>query len=106
MRAGTLRHAVTIQAKTESQSTSGFPSEVWDTHANVRARVSPTGGRENWQGEIPDAGRMYDIEIRYLSTVTVNMRVLFDSRYFYIKEIINPDERGIRMIMKAEESLD
>lgn len=106
MRAGGLRHEVTIEAKTESQSDSGFPAEVWDTHANVRARITPTGGRENWQGEIPDAGRMYDIEIRYLSTVTVNMRVKFGTRYFYIKEVLNPDERGIRIILKAEESLD
>ena len=106
MRGGALRHLIVIQTKTESQSASGAVSESWSTFATVHARISPTGGRESWQGDVPDAGRMHDIEIRYLASVTVNMRITFGSRVFYIKELIQPDERLINLIMKCEESLD
>ena len=106
MRAGTLRHSIVIEKKTEAQSTSGYPTETWATLATCRARVSPTGGFERWQGATPDTGRLHDIEIRYLSTVDTNMRVVFGSRVFYIKELIDPDERRIRIIMKTEEKLE
>jgi len=105
MRAGSLRHRVVIQSKTESQDASGFPFESWSTHATVQARISPTGGREGWQGAVPDAARVHDVEIRHLSTVTVDMRIKYGARYLYIKEIINPHERNINMILKCEEAL-
>ena len=106
MRAGKLRHTVIIQISTPTQSASGAVTESWATHATVHARVSPSGGYEKWQGDIPDGGRMHDIEIRYLSTVTIEMRVKFGTRIFNIKELINPHERNINMILKCEESLD
>ena len=105
MRAGALRHNIVIQVKTESQTASGQVTESWTTHASVHARITPTGGYEKWQGATPDTGRLHDIEIRSLSTVTTNMRITFGSRTFYIKELLNPDERNIRMIMKCEEEL-
>lgn len=106
MKAGKLRHSVTIQSATETQSNSGVITQTWGTHATVHARISPTGGREGWQGDVPDGGRMIDVEIRALSTVTRKMRILYGSRVLYIKEVIDPNERGINMILKCEESTD
>jgi len=48
---------------------------------------------------------VHDVEIRHLSTVTVDMRIKYGARYLYIKEIINPHERNINMILKCEEAL-
>ena len=48
---------------------------------------------------------MHNIEIRALSTVTTNHRVQWDSRNFYIQNIINMGERGINMVLECEERL-
>lgn len=105
MRAGQLRHQMVIQSKTESQAASGMPSESWSTHATVWARVKPVKADEGFEAGTTTARRTHEITIRALSTVTPNMRVSWDSRYFYITGVRDMDERGIMMTLDCREEI-
>jgi len=105
MRAGALRHSVALQSATETLATSGQSTESWSTYATVWARVSPTKSGERVLGDQTIAARTHTIEIRYNWTVTTKHRILWDSRYFYILSIVDPDERGISLLLECEERL-
>lgn len=97
MRAGRLRHSVTIQKLQEGspdQTAEGADDVDWTAHlSNIAAEVEPLSGRElfaaqEWHSEVTTR-----IRIRYRSTITAAMRVVFGSRYYNIRHIIDPLER-------------
>ncbi len=103
MRAGALRHYVALQNATETQGASGMASKSWTTFASVYARVSPVSGQERKLGPQTIAANTHEVEIRYNSSVIPQTRILFGSRYLYVKEIINADERNIYQRLLCEE---
>lgn len=103
MRAGTLRHSVTIQSKSESVSAHGEMTDTWSTHATVYARINPARVREDVNTDQVVPRITHEVTIRSLSTVTPDMRILFGSRYLYIVGVKNADERNIMMMLDCEE---
>ncbi len=98
MRSGRLRHVVTIEHYTESQDlNTGEVTNDWATFATVRAGVEPLKGREFFASQERQSEVEVRIVIRYLEGVESTMRVLFDSRYYAIKSVINKDERNREM---------
>lgn len=104
MRAGMLRHQITIQSKSEARSAHGENADTWSEHATVWADVAPKAAKEGYEADQNVARITHEITIRALSTVTANMRVLFDSRYFYLTgPPRNHREIGRYMILDCEE---
>lgn len=84
MRAGRLRHRVTIQQVTRTRDGFGQPVESWSAFATVWAAVEP---------------------LRYLASVLPSMRVLFGSRVFRIEAIKDSAERNVQMELMCVEVL-
>jgi len=110
MRPGMLRKKITIQQVSEEQTTDGFPTPTWSTFATVCAEFvimkgSVGVGDETIQGDRPIAETNQQIRIRYLSGLTPKMRVVFESRIFNIRSIVNPGEQNIEMIMRVSEEV-
>ena len=104
MRAGSLRHSLVIQSKTESADQSGGTAETWATHQSLwRGRVNPWKATEIIEARQNVPRITHEITVRYLSTLTHNMRIYWDSRYFYIAGIRNPDERNIMQVLECYE---
>ncbi len=105
MRAGLLRHLITIQTPTETRSgTSGQVVKSWATLATVWAGIEPLSGRELAQSGAEQSGSDFRIVLRYLSTVTNKCRVVFGSRVFEITQPpINRNERGADMELRCTE---
>ncbi|MEY2690706.1 MAG: hypothetical protein RL375_4906 [Pseudomonadota bacterium] len=95
MRAGELRHQVAVQTVTIASDTTGSPVETWATSSTVWGSVEPLRGREYFAAHQIHADATHMVRIRYLSTLTREMRFLFGSRALKINEIRNVDERGI-----------
>lgn len=93
MRAGQLRHRVTIQTPTQGNPTaSGQVSDVWADLAEVWSKKQWTGGRETYRAAqvVPDASVVYTI--RYRSDIDAKMRIKDGSDYYYIGAVL-PDDR-------------
>lgn len=93
MKACRLRHTVTIQSPTETKNSTGEVETTWGTFASVRAAVEPLRGQEYFAAKQVQASTNVRIRVRYMTGITTKMRVLFESRYFAIEGIIDPEMR-------------
>lgn len=94
MRAGDLRHRVTIQAPAEGRDSMGAVTSTWGDVATVWAAVEPLSGREYLA-----AGQMQHqvttrIRMRYRDGITTKMRVKHGESYYDIQGVINIDGRN------------
>jgi SPP1 family predicted phage head-tail adaptor len=88
-----LRHVVIVQERTETRQPDGSYAPTWSTFATLRAAVEPLRGQEYFAAHQLQASTNVRIRVRYVSGVTTKMRVLFESRYFEIEGIIDPEMR-------------
>jgi SPP1 family predicted phage head-tail adaptor len=103
MRAGSLPHRLVIESKTEAPDDLNEPVETWSTLTTVWGRVNPMKAAEGYEAAQNVARVTHEITIRYLSTVTENMRIVHDSRNFYIQGIRNREERNVMLTLECNE---
>ena len=106
MRAGKLRHKITIQDYTESQNSYGEVTKTWSDYATVWASIEPVRGREFWDSKQINAEITAKITIRYLAGVTPKMRIKYGARIFEIISVINPEERNKDLQLMVKESVN
>lgn len=99
MRAGLLRHKIEIEQVTETRTSSGAVTETWAVFATVRARVESLTGREYFAAQQVQAENQKRFTIRYIPGITYKMRIKYNSNYYDITSIINPDERNRELIL-------
>ena len=105
MRAGDLRHRVTIQQPVETQNAYGEPVVAWQDVATVWAAVEPLRGREFFDAQQVQARVDHRIRIRYRADVTPKMRVLLGSRAFNIQAVIEPESRRRELHLMCKEAI-
>ena len=95
MRAGHLRHRITIQSLTETRDGANrVTGEMWTAVVeNVPARIRPKSVKEPLAAAQTAGSTMHVVEIRYHSGVTADMRILAGARILEIVGIRDPEER-------------
>lgn len=93
---GKMRHEIVIQSRTQTPDTVGGFTETWAAFETVFADIDPVSASERFFSQKLEADITHKITIRYLETVTDNMRVLFGSRVFKIVGVFHLDERSTR----------
>jgi SPP1 family predicted phage head-tail adaptor len=112
MKAGMLRHSITIETATETLAASGETTQTWTTFASVRAAIQPANGKETWRAAQVNPTLTHAITIRYLPRVTTKMRIKYideiteATRYFGIESIIDTDEKHVELHLMCSEDLD
>ena len=90
LRAGNLDQRITIQSAVETQTAYGSYTVAYDTLDTVWAEVLPQMDRsstEQFEGDRLTAVALYKFRIRYRTDLNERMRILWRSRYFYIRSI-------------------
>lgn len=105
MRAGELRHRVTLQQKTISRDNpERIAVENWTDVTTVSANVKDLRGRELFEAQAVNAEVTALIKMRYRFGITSAMRVKFGARIFdIISPPINPDGRRIELQLTCKE---
>lgn len=104
LRAGDLRHRITIQARTNVSDGMGGYSMTWTDFATVYAAIWPMKGKEAVENMREGATVTHRVRIRYISGVKANMQILFGSRVFkLVAPPINRDELSIELELICEE---
>lgn len=106
MRAGSLRHQITIQAKSIGTDTYGGPTETWADVATVWAAVEPLSGRELTNAQAVYAETTTKITMRYRAGVIQATRIMFGGRYYNIQAIVDTEQRHRELIIMASEGLN
>ena len=102
MRAGELRHRITIQAKTITQDSELNSVETWVTLATVWAAALPKDGREFYRLSTMNSEITEAFKIRYRSTVIPHMRLIHKGKTFDIIGVINTEERNREMLLTCK----
>ena len=105
MRAGKLRHRITIEQNTPTRDALGAEVDSWTTFAVRWAAVEPLGGREFWDAAQVNAERRTRFRLRHLAGVTPAMRVSFDNRVFDIHAVIDAGERNRELELVCTEKM-
>ena len=103
MRAGRLRQRIQLQSKATTADRTGTPTETWATYDTVWAEVKPLRGQEQQQGDQVQGRMTHLVTLRYHSSITIEHRIYFDSRYFDINAVANVYERNIYMELSCTE---
>jgi SPP1 family predicted phage head-tail adaptor len=94
MRAGILRHVVTIQIPTVTKNVRGVEVVTWPTAlATVRADVRTLSGRDLVGSDQVTPIAQHQITLRWRADITTKHRVKWGNRYFGIDSVLEPDNR-------------
>lgn len=109
MRAGRLRHKVTLEARSTAQDSIGARENTWTTIAERRCDIKPLMGNEGTASDAVEFSRVTtEIRIRYDSTVaqlrahdravdySESPAVIYD-----IESVINPQQRSRELILRC-----
>ena len=104
MRAGMLRHRVTIQRQEIVFGKFGAPlhDKVWENVATVWASLEAMSGREFFASQQAQSEVTQRIPIRYRPDVTADMRVIHNGKVFNIGAPL-PDNRGRELVLMCRE---
>jgi SPP1 family predicted phage head-tail adaptor len=98
MRAGKLRHRITIEAATVA-NVFGEEVETWTTFAEVWAAKEDLAGREFFAAQQTTAEVTTRFRLRYLDGVTPKMRINSDGVLYNIESVQDPDGRRVELIL-------
>lgn len=107
MRAGALRHSITIQQKSATgspaQNEFGEPEETWaDFATEVPAEKDPRSGREAFITQQRQDEHLTVWRIRYMDGVTQGMRIVHLGVIYDIKSVLDIGGRGIKLDIACE----
>jgi SPP1 family predicted phage head-tail adaptor len=87
LRAGQLRHRISIQSVGTTYDAYGDLSDSWSTDATVWASVSPVSAKQEELASENTGVATHSVRIRYRSGITAHNRILFGSRVFQIEGV-------------------
>ena len=105
MRAGKLRHKVTIEYRTLTADAYGGQTATWATLDTVWADLESLTGIESWQDKQQTPIITHKVTIRYRADIDPKMRIKYGSRYLNIANIVNKEERNIELALLCREDV-
>lgn len=106
MRAGRLRHRLSLQAPIRTQDAFGESTVKYSEYAVVWGSLMPGRGKEFEHAHQIHAEIDHEALIRYNPFVMPTHRVVFDGREFEIVSISNFEERNIRQVLMLKEIIN
>lgn len=106
MRAGKLRHEVTLSSApsgTSGQDEYGQPATTFTTYTTTYARIRPLRGDELMLAQQVHAELTHEVTLRHNSNVTNTDRITFGSRTLEVVGIVDMEEKGRELRLSCKE---
>lgn len=98
MKAGSLRHKITIQENAALNDAAGSQKPVWVDVYSVYAAIKPLSGRELIVSQAENSEISVRIVIRYRAGITASMRIVYQNTiYAIVAPPINTDMRSTEL---------
>lgn len=104
MRAGKLRHLVSIERAAKTRGEYGEEVETWAELRNAWVEIKPISGSETIQGGQVDARVTHQIAMRHGEIVNSD-RINFSGRIFNLTRVLDIHERGRELLILAIEDV-
>jgi SPP1 family predicted phage head-tail adaptor len=103
IRAGQMRHRLTLQRPVESRDAQGGVTYAWAAMPpRVPASVEVVKGAEGQEAAQTAARRSYRVETRYRADIEPKRRFVFGSKVLNIVSVENQDERNYALVCLCE----
>jgi SPP1 family predicted phage head-tail adaptor len=106
MRAGELRHQITLQQPVHTRNSFNEDVTTYEDVATVWAAIEWGSGRRYLEAKQLNAEVEGIVRIRYRSDIQATWRIEYSSRYFQIISIANLRERSEEMQINCKEAQD
>ena len=103
MRAGQLRHRITIQENTPAPDDYGGAVDSWAEVDVVWGSVEPLAGREFLDARRLEAEVTTRIRIRYLAGLVPGMRATWDGHTYDITAVLETESRRREIVLMCRE---
>ena len=103
MSSGQLRKRITLQAETTATDNAGGYALVWTDIMSAWAEISPSNGNKYFVAGHLESHITHHVTMRYQSGITTNMRMIYNSRIFNIRAVLNTDESNRWLELLVEE---
>lgn len=103
MRAGQMRRTVTIRTMTRTPDGMGGYTETPTDVTGIPARIDPLEGREQVEAMQTGMQRPHRFYLRYRDGMTGATQLVYDSRTFDIKSVVDPEEKHRELHILADE---
>jgi len=101
---GDRRELVTIQHRTVTKNSFGEEEESWADYLKVHAFVEPLGGRDFLAAQQAQVEVSTRVNIRYYGCINgKDWRVKWGERIYWIKFVIDPEERHVELDLMCME---
>ncbi len=106
MRAGLLRHRLTLQSPTTAAltDTGNVPAPGWQEEGVVWGSVEPLSVKESLVAQQVEVQATHLVRIRYNEALKQTWRIVFRGRNFEVESIIVPESRRIEMRVLVKET--
>jgi len=104
MRAGRLRHRLSLQSPTHA-NTVGTITTTWGTVATIWGSIEPLRGKEYYDSAVINADISAKIIIRYTADIEPDYKIVFETMTFDIISIIKVDEKDKEMQLMVKEEV-
>ena len=107
MRAGRMRHSVTLQRQASTQDAWGQQTNTWTDLGTCFASIEPVRGREYFVASGEKANVTHELRMRARSDISPRPddRVSFGTRNFDIQSVLNLSEHGREWVFMCIEDL-
>ena len=95
----------TIEVKTNTPDDQGGYTTTWADFATVTGFVRPTSGKELILDDHIKTENLKAFSFEYISGITNDMRILFNSKYYNIHQISNAAQSTIWISIVASEAV-
>ncbi len=102
---GAMRNSIVIQNVTSTTDSGGGRGVAWSTYKTVFAHVQQLSGNTKYTQGVIDEKGLYAFTIRYITGVTTQHRISYNSKLFSITSVIDLDERNKYLVIKASEGV-
>ncbi|WP_163830730.1 phage head closure protein [Spartinivicinus ruber] len=103
MRAGRLKHRITIEKPELTKDEFGQPTKTWVVVCTTRAAIDPISGKEFFAAQQINNAINYKITMRYRPGIKPQCRVKYKDRLFDIHAVLNPKEANRELQLMCEE---
>lgn len=106
MRAGELKHRITIQYQIKSKNAMGEWTSTWSDFISCWAAIEPASGTTYYAAKQAESSTDGRVRIRYRSGIKPTMRIIHGERALNIVSIIQPKENHRELHLMYTEAKD
>lgn len=100
-----LRQRIEFQSSNDTPDGAGGITRGWQHHAYAWAEIRAIAGKEMLDNEQLQNPVTHRIIMRYRDDITTAMRLVYDSRVFNIRSVVNRGEKSAFLELLAEEGV-